>query len=134
MKKTLIFLIVLLTGCLSAPVRDLTDTQLMTEYNHLQYRVANIQGFLSSPRPNRRADPEIIGYQTTGQIYNLNSGNNAYYNMNTTPVYDYSAQNAAGIANATDSAARLTNQIKLRRIFKRLSEIEVEMSKRGVLP
>jgi hypothetical protein len=136
MKKFLIILIPLLTGCHSfKPVSQIDNYRLYQEYLDVQYELSEkeqeydnlISSYLSLD-PSYK--PPIKGYKVTGERPDIRSSGITKYEL--TPVYDHS--NAPALDNIGAVAERKKAEEDIQRLKARISEMEFELSRRGLIP
>jgi len=136
MKKILIILIPLLTGCLSfKPVSQTDNYRLYQEYLDMQYELSEkeqeyenlISSYLSLD-PSYK--PPIKGYKVAGERSDSRSSGITKYEL--TPVYDHS--NAPALDNIGAGAERKKAENDIGKLKARISEMESELSRRGLSP
>lgn len=136
MKKILIMLIPLLTGCHSfKPVSQMDNYRLYQEYLDMQYEMSEkeqeydnlISSYLSLD-PSYK--PPIKGYKVTGERPDIRSPGFTKYEL--TPVYDHS--NAPALDNIGAGAERKKAEDDIGKLKARISEMESELSRRGLIP
>jgi hypothetical protein len=135
MKKILIILIPLLTGCHSFnPVSQMDNYRLYQEYLDTQYELSEkeqeydnlISSYLSLDHAYK---PPIKGYKVTGERPDMRSSGFARYEL--APVYDHS--NAPALNNSRAGAEGKKAEDNIQRLKARISEMEVELSRRGFM-
>lgn len=136
MKKILIILIPLLTGCHSfKPVSKMDKFDLYQEYLDVQHELSEkeqeydnlISSYLSLD-PSYK--PPTKGYKVTGERPDIRSSGFTKYEL--TPVYDHS--NAPALDNIGAGAERKKVEEDIQRLKARISEMEIELSRRGLIP
>ncbi len=136
MKKILIILIPLLTGCHSfKPVSQTDNYRLYQEYLDMQYELSekeqeydNLLSSYLSFDPSYK--PPIKGYKVTGERPNIRSSGFTKYEL--TPVHDHS--NAPALDNIGVGAERKKAEEDIGKLKARISEMESELSRRGLIP
>ncbi len=135
MKEILIILISLLTGCHSfKPVSQMDNYRLYQEYLDMQYELLEkeqkydnlISSYLFLD-PSYK--PPIKGYKVTGENPNIKSSGFTKYEL--TSVYDHS--NAPALDNIGTGAERKKSEENIQRLKARISEMEFELSRRGLM-
>jgi hypothetical protein len=136
MKKILIILIPLLTGCHSfTPVSQMDNYRLYQEYLDMQYELSEkeqeydnlISSYLFLD-PSYK--PSIKGYKVTGERPGIRSSGFTKYEL--TPVYDHS--NAPALDNIGSVAERKKAEKEIGKLKARISEMESELSRRELSP
>ncbi len=136
MKKIIIILILLLTGCHSfKPVSQMDNYSLYQEYLDMQYELSEkeqeyenlISSYLSLD-PSYK--PPIKGYKVTGERSDIRSSGFTKYEL--APVYNHS--NAPALDNIGAGAERKKAEKDIQRLKDRISEMEFELSRRGLMP
>jgi hypothetical protein len=136
MRKILIILIPLLTGCHSfKQVSQMDNYHLYQEYLDMQYELSEkeqeydnlISSYLSLD-PSYK--PPIKGYKVTGERPDIGSAGFTKYEL--TPVYDHS--NAPALDNIGSVVEIKKAENDIQKLRARVSEMEFELSRRGLTP
>ncbi len=134
MKRILIIIIPLLTGCYSLErVSQMDDYRLYQEYLDLQYELSEkereydnlISSYLFLDPFYK---PPIRGYKVTGERANIRSAGFTKYEL--TAVYDHS--DALGLDNIRVGAERGKTEEDIQRLKARIRELETELSRRSL--
>ncbi len=136
MKKILIILIPLLTGCHSfKPVSQMDNYHLYQEYLDMQYELSEkeqeydnlISSYLSLDPFYK---PPIKGYKVTGERPDIRSSGFTKYEL--TPVHDHS--NAPALDNIGAGTEIKKAEEDIGKLKARISKMESELSRRGLIP
>lgn len=131
-------LIPLLTGCHSfKPVSQMDNYRLYQEYLDMQYEMSEkeqeydnlISSYLSLD-PSYK--PPIKGYKVTGERPDIRSPGFTKYEL--TSVYDHSNAPALDNIGAGAERKKAEEDIDIGKLKARISEMESELSRRGLIP
>jgi hypothetical protein len=138
MKKPLIMFIPLLIGCYSfKPVSTMDNFHLYQEYLDVQYELSekeqeynNLYSSYLSLDPSYRSP--VKRYNVTGE--RSDTGSYGYTQYELAPVYDYGSSNAPALHNIEDGADRKKAEKDIKKLRSKITEIELELSRRGLMP
>jgi len=138
MKKLLVILIPLLTGCYSfKPVSKIDKFDLYQEYLDVQVELSekeekydNLYSSYLSLDPSYQ--PPIKRYNVTGERSDVGSFGYTKYEL--TPVHDYSSSNAPALHNTGVAVDRKKAEKDIEKLRARISEIEFELSRCKLIP
>jgi len=142
MKKLLVILLSLLTGCYSfKPVSKMDKFDLYKEYLDVQAKLSEKEekynnlysSYLSlDPSLDPSYQPPIKRYNVTGERSDV--GNFGYTKYELTPVYDYSSSNAPALHNTEVYGDRKNAEKDIEKLRARISELGFELSRRKLMP
>ncbi|MBC8550962.1 MAG: hypothetical protein H8D23_15060 [Candidatus Brocadiales bacterium] len=138
LQKILIILIPLLTGCHSfKPVPQRDNFLLYQEYLDKLYDLSvkeqeydNLISSYLSHDPSYK--PPIRGYKVIGERSGMGGFGFAKYEL--APLYNYGLLDASALQKIRDDADRKTAEADIQRLKARISELESELSRRGLVP